>query len=439
LILRQDGPPTLICFAYYFPPVNEVASLRAKYFVSAALDNGWHCHVVTTNFDTSLGSIDWIELKSNENLTISTFGGETKSSANVRCMSLANFLRAAIKPMAREIIRRLPFHFLEPAESWKRLVSAAIDCGSFDHADAIWSTSGPVQSHILARKLTKRCTSAVTWVADFRDPWSGSHFFKLLIGNRLQRALEKRCLKTADHITCVSMGHAKYLANLHGKKIKVFYNGFEDENYIYNPKKSIELRKIFRGGYDFEPVIIAHTGTIYGHFDKIKISAFVNDVLSACDKAIFVFYGNDQLGLKKQFINEPRAFFCGIQSRSDTLVLQNSADRLLLLLEPKKKNNSQLPNTAVISTKAFEYIKSGKPVIALGDTNPEKNEALKLIEANNELLYINDTIGRLEHLKVAREIKKNYMAQRLLPPPSELYRRNIMNRYLKLFGHPHER
>ena len=428
----DERRPLLVCFAYYFPPSNEVASLRAAYLVKAAIAAGWFCEVVTAEATDDQHDTEFDDILNNELVNITHFGNSGTNIYGKIFGGLFDFLRDQIKPLARQIIRRLPLTRFEPAAIWHRKALQLVEDGVFDRAEAIWSTSGPVHSHMLASSLTRRSERQMIWIADYRDPWSGSHFFKLIFGYNRQRQLEKRTLADANHITCVSVGHAQYLQNLHNRKITVFYNGYEDEPDDSLLRESGLNEDVWLDWNNADKLIGVYTGTLYNHFDKRQIIWFLKTILGISDKIELIFLGNDQLKLAKNFRQNDRVHFLGNRSRETSKLFQARANFLLFFHEPEKPNE-MIPASSIISAKAFEYLRSRKPIIAIGNVVGSRSEAFRFFKKSNPLFYYNFTdrldICSLQSFLLDEDVR----SRKSLHLPIELSRKTIMDQYVELF------
>jgi len=95
-------------------------------------------------------------------------------------------------------------------------------------------TTGPPHSTHLFGEYVKRKTS-IKWIADFRDPWSGLYYEKML--NRTKRSkqrnlnLERKVLENADHVIVVSRGIKEEFKDFENK-IEIIYNGYDEDDLI---------------------------------------------------------------------------------------------------------------------------------------------------------------------------------------------------------------
>ena len=94
----------------------------------------------------------------------------------------------------------------------------------------------------------------ISWLADFRDPWTNIDFYKDLRlskwADNKHKFLESAVLNNADMVLTIGNQLRKELIDLGANKIRVVENGYDPEDFKIN--SSIELDTNFT---------IAHIGT----------------------------------------------------------------------------------------------------------------------------------------------------------------------------------
>lgn len=183
-------------------------------------------------------------------------GRRARRRADVRSASpttaadgAAGAVRSGGAPLGLSGLRRLIF-FPDDQAGWLPFALAAVlrrrSTGSFD---AIYSTSSPVTSHLIAG-LTKRLTG-VPWVAEFRDPWLGNALAAPLpwFHRRLQVRLERWIARTADALVCVTPSlAAMYHRRYPGATVVTITNGYErSERSRPTPRSSGPYRLVWTG------------------------------------------------------------------------------------------------------------------------------------------------------------------------------------------------
>jgi len=221
---------------------------------------------------------------------------------------------------------------------------------------AIISSSAPVTTHLIARKLKSRYR--IPWIADLRDLWTQNHNYSYSpLRKLIDKRLEFKTLSMADALITVSQPWADKLRELHkGKAIYTITNGFDPETVNMPP---VDLTTKFT---------ITYTGTIYpGKQDPTKLFAALSDLIS--DRFLdpnsieIRFYGTSEDWLEKeskQYGLSSVTNQYGFVSRDIALQKQRESQLLLLLNwdDPQEKGN--------YPGKVFEYLAAGRPILATG-------------------------------------------------------------------------
>ncbi len=222
--------------------------------------------------------------------------------------------------------------------------------------DVILSTSWPQSSHLAALVL-KRLTG-LPWVADFRDGWTQNPvFFKPATGLHewIQKRLESTVAHQCDVLTTVSEYITEHFRAIAGKdKAHTLSNGYDEADFTgIEPCRPERFRMLY-------------TGTLYGGAKADCFLKAVSAVLREhpewesdfeivfrmpCSKALEMMIREE--GLEKvAHTREPLPY-------RETLMRQTEAAVLLLFIAPG-------PNSRVtVTQKVFEYLRSGRPILAM--------------------------------------------------------------------------
>jgi hypothetical protein len=235
-------------------------------------------------------------------------------------------------------------------------------------------TTGPPHSlHLIGLGLKRQLD--ITWIADFRDPWTtiGYHeSLKLLpIARRKHELLEKQVLNTADEIIVTSQHTRNEFSNKTEKPITVITNGYDSHDI---PKKTTDV--VFSISHigsllsDRNPIILWEilSELIQEHQD-IKRDLKLNLVGVVSEDVIKTMHS---LGLT-EYVN-----LVGYVSHREAIEYQMRT-QLLLLIEI----NSKLTR-AIIPGKLFEYMYSERPILAMG---PENSDVETIINNTNTGRY----------------------------------------------------
>ena len=216
--------------------------------------------------------------------------------------------------------------------------------------------------------------SGVKWVADFRDPWTNIHylnqFHRFILSQKIDLRLERSVLKLANLITSVS--RIDIDEDYYPKvpiKDKYYYipNGYDEDDFKDIPFEQRIINKQ-------DKITIAHIGSIgEERIPKTLYKAIAQ--LNKINKIIpenfsLIFVGR----VEQTNINEYKKY--GIQRyvqrveyipHKEIFKYFKKASALLLLTY---KTNRNIPG------KTFEYLRTGKPIIAFG---PEDGEAATVL------------------------------------------------------------
>jgi glycosyltransferase involved in cell wall biosynthesis len=288
-------------------------------------------------------------------------------------------------------------HGPDTAFSWnRRAVRAALALSRRKQIDAIYVSLRPFSSAFIGTRLKRLI--GVPVVLDFRDPWTQYFLatFPTWLHYKVSQWLEKSAVRQADHVITITptarTNLLKWCSFLSPDKVTCITNGFCEEEFSV-PAESQPRDDVFRilysgnfcGGPEDKPVAsrnaiewawrtlrrtLEYTPR---RFDRVAHSPrFLLDAMSelvAEDPSLrkrlrFVHIGPSgpshvqyvrKLGL------EECVEFCGFVPHAEAVERMLAANALFFCLadSPTGERNDCIPQ------KAFEYIASGKPVLAL--------------------------------------------------------------------------
>jgi len=221
-----------------------------------------------------------------------------------------------------------------------------------ERIDAIWATVPPfnlLEIAALASRLSGR-----PWIADFRDAWQfvPNLFVRLTLPMRLN--YERHLLESAAAVTAVSKGLAETLEKRHRRRVCTISHGFDPELCTQSlPKRTSKFSIVFTGGLvlgrpNFRPLLDAIARLVArGEMDSRDVS--------------IEFYGSDNAArLADMFSGHPYAHLIvdhGYVPRMEAIEHQRNATVLLAAGHPSARG--------VITSKLFEYITAGRPILAI--------------------------------------------------------------------------
>lgn len=242
--------------------------------------------------------------------------------------------------------------------------------------DLIISTGPPHSMHIIALNLKKKYD--ITWIADFRDPWTDIDFYhKLKLttwADKKHKNLEKKVLAAADHIVTVSPGCAADIQKIAHRKIEVINNGFDPTDYDF------ELPKLD------EKFTISH----FGAFNKDRNPAALWKVLGELASVNPDFKKLLQIKLIGQ---TDQSVISEIEKNKlkENIVVKDHLAHKEGLIELSKSQVLLLPlNDApnvkgILPGKMYEYMALRRPILALGPTDADYAKILSETKAGISL------------------------------------------------------
>jgi glycosyltransferase involved in cell wall biosynthesis len=266
--------------------------------------------------------------------------------------------------------------------------------------DAIFSTSPRHSGHLVAWTLRKLLNQP--WVADFRDPWVTNPF--MLCPTRLHRAahscLERMVVRAADRVIAISdLLREDFLSRYPDEPADKFItitNGFSPEDFtgLLPAEKSDDGRlrivhngRLFYAGKDPRPFLQAVkllAGDSRFPAEVILVGTAPRDLRPILD----------ELGL------EDIVRVYDFMPHRESLRYLLSADILLVVQGPGRTN---------LAAKTFEYLSTGKPILALAPRGGSVDQLLS--EANVGLVIDSESpqeiaAGLLELIRRVREGEK---------------------------------
>jgi glycosyltransferase involved in cell wall biosynthesis len=236
--------------------------------------------------------------------------------------------------------------------------------------DAIVSTGPPHSMHLIAEKIHRH--TGIPWIADFRDPWTNIDFYRDLHltswADHKHHALELKVLNHATKVVTVTWRSRDEFKSLCGRDdIEVIPNGFDDSDFP--PSLS--------GPLDSEFTIV-HIGSMNKDRNPIVFWQAVNAALKASDelkeKLKIRLVGPVDFSVRasvEEFGLQSMTEFVEYVPHTEAVKLQQQAQINLLVI-----NHSPNART-IIPGKLYEYLGSGRPLLAIG---PKDSDSAKVIE-----------------------------------------------------------
>lgn len=245
-------------------------------------------------------------------------------------------------------------------------------------------TSGPPHSlHLIGLQLKQEL--GVTWLADFRDPWTTIGYHKALklssYAETKHKALEHKVLNTADTIIVTSKTTKAEFEAITSQPITVITNGYDVEQVTKQPLD--------------EKFTVAHIGSFLSERNPRILWKALKE-LTKENQDFATDFQLKLLGAVSQEVLDTIAEFklqdfvlnLGYVSHQEAVEHQRKSQVLLLIEIDSEDTKSIIPG------KVFEYMVSERPIIAIG---PKGSDFAEIITSTNTGVFF--TYDEKEKLK----------------------------------------
>ncbi|MCB9059579.1 MAG: glycosyltransferase family 4 protein [Calditrichae bacterium] len=297
-----------------------------------------------------------------------------------------------------------------------------------ENPDIIFSSSPPPTTHLIARKLARRY--GLKWVADFRDPWTDIHYYENLprldFVKKIDRNLEHKVLDRADKIISISrldieMDFSKKISQ---QKCINIPNGYDDQDFKGLPVPQSDfpgflMMHLGAIGKERVPVNLFKAIQILSQNEEISAETFRLELVGKNEPAVWEYV--EKFGITR-FVKAS-----GYVPHKQAVAMSGNASCMLLLVTQSEKNKRILPG------KTFEYMNTGKPILALG---PEDGEVARILLESKTGVTIDygDEERILAHL---RQLLKSEKEESMIAPDLAILkkynRRNLTADLVRIF------
>jgi glycosyltransferase involved in cell wall biosynthesis len=318
---------------------------------------------------------------------------------------------------------------------WKKFaVKEGLKIIKKEKPNLIFSSSPPPTVHLIASELASK--SKLKWIADFRDPWTDIHYYenqpRLAITKSIDKKYESMVLNQADKVTCISKLDIEldFAKKTDAEKCINIPNGYDDDDFkelnVFNtPTKKFTILHLGAVNKERNPV------KLFEAVGLLSKKGIINK-----DNFQILFVGNiDPVVMTTVEKNEIWELVTYVDYLPHKEALQHidRANALLLLVTQSQKNRRILPG------KTFEYMRTGKFIIALG---PEDGEVARIITETNTGVVIDysneEKIKQILEKKFSEwkennlsfngntETIKNYSREKLTEQLVEVFEKTIL-------------
>jgi len=274
-----------------------------------------------------------------------------------------------------------------------------------NHVDAIVSTGPPHSMHLIALKIKNRLN--IPWMADFRDPWTDIDYYKDLkisaFADNKHKNLELKTVRSCSAMVVVSREMKENYEKMGGSNVHLITNGFDPDD--------MDIKNVIPD----TKFSISHIGSLP---PSLNMHGLWN-VLSDMCEVLPNFRNNLEIkligkventvidDLKERHLTEYLTRIEYVSHDKVAPLMKQSAILLLVI-------NKDSPNAkGILTGKFFEYLASGRPILAIGPDNGDLANILKETEAGFISEY-DDT----DHIRmIVRTLYDKYLQNQLINTP----------------------
>lgn len=238
--------------------------------------------------------------------------------------------------------------------------------------NAIVSVGPPHSTHLIGRRLSK--LFSIPHVPVLIDPWIDIVYYRGFKRNAITLAMdnyfEKSVMKEASEVVFVTKNTKEDFVRKYPflkEKSHVLYWGYNEDSF-----EGLEVKP------SGDEKIILHAGNIFDYQNQVPFWRTVKHQIEKGSNIKLKFIGTVGPHIKKSLEElglQDRVEYSGFLPYSEVVQEMLKASYLLVCAtEPR-----HLPG------KLFEYLRTGKPIIAFGDDNDEVEEILR--ETNAGMLF----------------------------------------------------
>ncbi len=381
----------VLFITYYWPPSGKASLHWPLDMIKYLPEHNWHPAVLTAKEDTFshkdnsfLEAIDpnlvVIKTKSLEPFNIyKKFLGKSKDETLIASETISQTRKDLKHRLAVWI--RMNLFIPDARIGW---YPTSIKEGKIfltgNYFDAIVSVGPPHTAHLIAKKLGK--VFGIVHIPVFIDPWTDIVYYKNYKRNKVTLAidkyLEKSVLTNSNKVVFVTETMRNdYVKKYDWLKNKshVLYWGYDEEDFRSLPPNPLPKEG---GIWQLSEEVLLHAGNIFDYQNPKQLWKLIRQMINNGRKIKIKFIGTVAPEIRKSIVENGLSEFtdyAGFLSYPDMLSELFKASYLMMCAsEPRH-----------VPGKLFEYLRSGKPIIAFGNRNEEVKDILT--KANAGMLF----------------------------------------------------
>lgn len=372
----------VVVASYYWPPSTSVGGARWTAMADALRARGHDVRVVTSSVHGALADDERRGVLRSGDLATSTLLRRVLRRPEMGATGAASVITPAPGLLTKVLV---PDSFVVGWLPWA--LAALTRLARAEPLDCLVTTGPPNSTHLLGFAPGWRRPRHGVWIADFRDGWRfeppDDDRWPTRLQDRVEARMEARVARRADAAIGVTRPIAEDLQTRLGARAEWIPNGW-DPSLLALSEATPPPPAATREGW----VTIAYTGTLSGPWGRdprplLRAIQRVNaEAGTGQGRPVrLVLAGRptseDERVLAGAQLGEA-VVHLGLIERRSALALQRVADALVLVTSS---------NRSEATGKLFEYLGSGRPVLALA----HGNEAARIIEETGTGITVRPT------------------------------------------------
>jgi len=390
----------VLYITYYFPPSGGSGVQRGLKMVKYLPDAGWKPVVLTLKpEDASYPDLDPAMLEDvPSGIRVERTSSWDPYAAYARLMGKdkkdavgVGFLGADHASVKEKFARWVRANlFLPDARvGWVRhAVRAGKVLSESPGFDAIVSTGPPHSAHLIGQKLAR--LTGKPWIADLRDAWPDPAYQHMLPASswalKRDTRLRQRALGSSHARIAVTKDLAFHMEGALKAPFEVIRNGFDPEDIArVKEKPRSAWSSMEKAGSQVDDFLVVHTGNLSPARDPEPLWTALRQAskTNAWPRLRLVFVGKVDPGIHEKALSilGHRVTHVPYVPHDEAIAWMLVASVLLLPI------NRVMGSAGIVTGKIYEYLASGRPILALGEPGGEADNLLTEAGAGSLLDY----------------------------------------------------
>ena len=373
----------VLFITYYWPPSGKASLHWPLKIIQCLPESGWQPSVLTVKTDTFTQKDESLFKEINKDLQVvktrsfepfniyRKFTGKTQDEQLVASETISRTNKSLTHRISVWI--RMNLFIPDARVGWYfSAVPAGNNLLKKEKFDAVVSIGPPHTTHLIGRSLSKK--NRIPHIPVFIDPWVDIAYYRGFKRNALTLAIDNRfekvVMKNAGSIVFVTQTMKNDYINKYNfikEKSNVLYWGYNEDSFK-------DLKTDNKQVYE----TLVHAGNIFDFQNPKNFWRMLKEEIENGRKLRIKFIGTVSPEIKEEIGKNclmPYTEFLGFLPYYQLLNELMNASYLLVCATEKRH----------VPGKLFEYLRTGKPIIAFGDDNEEVRNILT--DANAGMVF----------------------------------------------------